>query len=139
MALMTTGNGATLVFTTSSTFTPAVVSIDGLEETLAALQDSTLATLGHHTMIPADLIEIAPFTVAIRWDNDAAQIPPLGVAEIITLTYPTLSGESTPADLAGTGFITSRTTPSLANDEISEGSITIQFDGKTAPAFTAAT
>ena len=132
-----TGNGATLAFGTSG-FTPLVLSIDGLDETLAALDDSTLATTNYRTMCPGDLIEMAPFTVAIRWEQD--DLPPLNVvAETITLTYALESGESSGATLIATGFLTGRTGPSLANDEIAEASIAIQFDGKTEPAYTPGT
>lgn len=122
------GNGATLVFAAFG-FTPRVVSIDGLEETLEALQDSDLSTTNYHTMCPADLKEISPMTAAIRWEQD--DVPPIdGTVGLITLSYQLESGESTPATLTGTGFITGRTSPNLANNEIAEGSITFQFDGK---------
>lgn len=128
------GNGATLTFATSG-FTPLVVSMDGLEETLEALQDSDLSTTNYHTMCPADLKEIAPFTAEIRWEQD--DIPPLGTVELITLTYQLESGESVAATLTGTGFMTSRTSPALANNEIAAGSIAIQLDGKaTEPTYT---
>ena len=132
------GNGATLVFTASG-FTPLVVSIDGLEETLEALQDSDLSTTNYHTMCPADLKEISPVTAAIRWEQDNVA-PIAGGVGLITLTYQLEDGESIPATLKGTGFITGRTSPSLANNEIAEGSITFQFDGKaTEPVYAAGT
>ena len=133
------GNGATLVFAAFG-FTPLIVSIDGLEETLEALQDSDLSTTNYHTMCPADLKEISPMTAVIRWEqNDVA---PLSNAfaniGLITLTYALEEGESTAATLKGTGFITGRTSPNLANNEIAEGSITFQFDGKlTEPVYAA--
>jgi hypothetical protein len=128
------GNGAAFTFGTSG-FTPLAVSIDGLEETLEALQDSDLSTTNYHTMCPADLIEISPFTAEIRWEQ--GDIPPLGTVELITLTYQLETGESVAATLTGTGFLTSRVGPNLANNEISSGSITIQLDGKsTEPTYT---
>lgn len=129
------GNGATLAFATSG-FTPLVVSIDGLEETIEALQDSTLATTNTHTYCPADLSEISPMSAAIRWEQD--DIPPLGTVELITLTYQLESGEGTAATLVGSGFITGRRSPDLANNEIAEGTVTFMFDGKaTEPTYTA--
>lgn len=128
------GNSTTLVFGTSS-FTPVLVSADGLEETLEALQDSDLSTTNYHTMAPADLKEISPLTCAIRWEN--GDVPPIGTVEPITFTFPLESGQTVGATLAGTGFISGRTGPNLANNEIAEGSITIQFDGKsTEPTYT---
>lgn len=128
------GNSATITFGTS-TFTPIVVSIDGLEETLEALQDSDLSTTNTHTYVAADLRELAPLSATIRWEQN--DLPPIaGVSETITITYARESGESTPATLAGTGFLTSRRSPDLANDTIAEGTITIQYDGKTAPTYT---
>ena len=130
------GNGATLVFTGIG-FTPLVVSIDGLEETLEALQDSDLSTTNFHTMCPADLKEISPVTAAIRWAQGNV-VPMTGAVGLITLSYQLEDGESTPAALTGTGFITGRTSPSLANNEIAEGSLTFQLDGKvTEPTYTA--
>ncbi len=128
------GNGATLAFGTSG-FTPLVVSMDGLEETLESLDTSTLATTNYRTMCPADLKEISPFTATLRWEQD--DVPPLGTVELITLTYQLESGESTPATLAGTGYINGRTGPNLENNVIADATITIQLDGDgTEPTYT---
>ena len=129
------GNGATITFATSG-FTPLLVTIDGLEQTLEALQDSTLATTNVHTYCPADLSEISPMSATIRWEQD--DVPPLdGTIELITITYQLESGESTAATLAGSGFITGRRSPDLANNEIAEGTFTLMFDGKaTEPTYT---
>ena len=132
---VTTGNSATIAFATSG-FTPTIVSIDGLEETLEALENSNLSTTNYKTMVPADLKDISPVTVAIRWDN--GDIPPLGTVELMTTTFPLESGESVAATFTATGFLTARSGPNLANNEIASGSITIQYDGgATEPTYTA--
>lgn len=134
MPNVTTGNSTTIAFATSG-FTPSVVSFDGLEETLEGLIDSDLSTTNYETMVPADLIAVSPMTATIRWDN--GDVPPLGTVELITITFPLESGESTGATLAGTGFISGRTGPNLVNNTIAEASISIQFDGKsTEPTYT---
>jgi hypothetical protein len=132
-----TGNSATISFGTS-TFTANYHSIGGLEETLDKIEDSHLGTSTRKTYIPGDLAE--PGEIACEFEYDPDDQPPIGSApETITITYPKPSGASAGATLAGTGFIISRKTPDLKNNELMVGEFTIAFDGKTGPTFTAAT
>jgi len=67
MAIMT-GHGATLAFGTTTTFSPGYTSFSGLGWERDSLQTTTLASVGSHDMIGADLWSIAPVTASYLFD-----------------------------------------------------------------------
>ena len=134
-----TGHGATIAFTTSSTFTPLIVSIDGAEESRPRLDTSHLGTTNVRTFIPGDLRELSTFTVTVLADPATAadmNVPFVATPETITITLgKTVAASSSGATYAGTGFITGRTLPSVVTDSL----LTYTFDISWAsqPTFTA--
>ena len=134
-----TGNQTTITFATTS-WSGRVRRIGGLEENLPVLDDDDLSTTNHMRYCPGDLIEISPITIEFYWDPDTP--PPIGSSqqpETVTIAYPLLSGQSTAAALAGSAFINNVTGGDLANNERSIGTLQLQFDGVSPPAYTAAT
>ena len=132
-----TGNGTTIAFGTSS-FSANVYSIGGSTQTREALETTYLGTSGFKEFIPDALVDGGEAEIEFEWNPSFGTFPPIsGAAETITITFPLLSGETTNATLAGTGFLTSSTGPNVANGEIMRGTATVKFDGGTGPAYTA--
>jgi hypothetical protein len=77
--------------------------------------------------------------VTIEYEKDAADGEPTigGAAASGVVTYPLQSGESTAANITGTGWITSYTPPSFKNNELQLASVTFTYDGETGPTETA--
>lgn len=128
-----TGHGATVVFGTSS-YTLAVTSITPPPWEIPVLDKSTLATTSFREKIPGDLVEPGQMTIEILFKRNN-YITPGGTPETVTLTWPNES--VTAASLAGTAFVASFTPGALVTDELQAGSLVVQYDGGTGPAFTA--
>lgn len=142
-----TGNGATLLFAagmgfgTSTTSMANAIDISIGAITVGTIEVSTLTTTDHKEFIPSDLRDSEENTVTYKWltthaatvANDAS-LP--GAAGSITLTLPTRTGETTAAQIQGTGFITSFKPPTLANGELQVGEIKWKWDGDTGPTYT---
>ena len=132
-----TGLGATCVFGTQGG-SYLIRSINGHKETRPKVDDSHLGTTGEATSIPGDLAELEEFDIEILFEGEEG-LPTFAAAETITVTHPTATGESTPANVAGTGFVTGRKFPDMQINTLKIGIITATFDGKTGPTLTAAT
>lgn len=135
-----TGNGATLTFS-STTFSVPIKVLVPPEWSIDVLDVSALSTTGFEKKIASDLKKVTPVTYDFYWDTGKSLPTIAGTAETITITFPLRSGaggEGTAANLAGTGFISGIKFPQLANGEVQMGTITLQFDGSTGPAWTAA-
>ena len=129
-----TGNGTTFSLSTT-TFTADVISIDGNEPTIEALDKSHLGTTGNMSKCPGDLIDQGSVTIEFFFDPD--EIPAIGVVETGTITFPVPAGKATGAILAGTGFITSFKWGPAENNTLMRGTLTFEYDGETGPAWTA--
>lgn len=140
MALPTTvsAQGATIALGTSS-WTAGVlgISVDGQERAVKSV--TNLSTTGYMQFKPGSLVN--PGTLPVRFQFDPDTPPPItAVAETITLTFPTPAGGISGATLIGTGFIASWSADGNGGDEEEmTGELTIQWDGNTAPAWTAST
>lgn len=132
-----TGNSATIVFGTSG-FVAYYNKIGGTKQTREKLRDSHLGTTNYHTYMPSDLAEPGEFEAEFQYDPQS-QPPLLNAPETVTITYPVPSGLTNGATLSGTGFLTERTSPDLANGEIMVGGYVFAWDGKTEPTFAPAT
>lgn len=138
MAGKNTGLGATLVFSGDIVLTGLRIrSIGALRESVEALDDTALDSLGYYEVVPDDLLKTDP--VQLETYYDGKKTIPTGVCGTMTITFPLLPTETTPATVTGTGFIVDHSKPSLAPGQRLITNLTIQFDGKTGPAFTAAT
>jgi hypothetical protein len=134
-----TGHGATIAFTTSTTFVPLIVSIDGAEESRPRLDTSHLATTSVRSFIPGDLRELSTFSVTVLANPSTAavmNVPFVSTPETITITLgKTVSASAAGANYAGTGFIVSRTLPSVVTDNLL--SYTFDISWASQPTFTA--
>lgn len=133
-----TGNGSTIVFGTSG-FTARYHELGEATQKVAKIDTSHLglARGSSKTSIPGDLVDPGEIQCMFEWPLGA--ICPLREAsETVTITYPLPAGKSTPATLAGTGFVMQRSTPQLKNDLLMQGKFTLCFDGLTGPTYTPA-
>jgi hypothetical protein len=137
-ALADTGNGATVVFTTSA-LSLKIRRIEFPEERLERILASHLGTTVYNEYIPADLTEPPEMTFEFIWDTFDT-IPTLGgVPETVTITWPLRAGETTPANRAGTAYVAAYKFPDLANGEIQVGRMVVAYDGGTGPTYTKST
>jgi len=131
-----TGNGATISGLGVTTF---LTSISAAKIGQTPLDITVLATTGFKKMRPGDLRDLPEITVEFYWLGAA---PPITTTMIptaepyagatFTITYPGAGS------LAGTAFVKIVDFPAPKNGEVMKGSMTIQYDGVTGPAFTAA-
>lgn len=132
-----TGQGATIVFTTSNTFVPTVISIEGGDVSRPRLDTSHLATSGARTMIPGDLREVGTWSVTCLANPSTAALinVPITVAETITVTLgKTVPASASGAIFTGSGFIVGRSYPSVQTDNLL--SFTYEFSWASEPSFT---
>ena len=131
-----TGNGATV---TRSGFSGDIISISFGNQTLEALDKSTLGDSTFMKKLAASLADAGAVTLEILSDA-AVALPALGGAGITTtFTWPLQTGETTAANIAGTAFVTDRKYPDFQNNVVQNSSITFTWDGETGPTFTAST
>ena len=131
-----TGNGATLTLSTGTTGNFEQISPG--EQTATPIEDSHLGTTGNSTFRAADLYDEGEVSGTYQWSSDEAPPTPNSTVTA-TVTWPTPSGLSTPANKAGTAIITRVKHPELVNNELQKAEITLKWDGKTGPTYTAAT
>lgn len=131
-----TGAGATLTLSATGSV-GAIRSLTLPELSIDSLEDTDLSTTNFKTYVKQDLAEPGTMQVEILWAADSNSVPTLGTAETVTVTFPKhTASSSTNATFAGTGFITSVKLPDMQIGELQVATLTIQFDGKTEPAFT---
>lgn len=133
-----TGIGASLVFTGGISYSGfRIQSIGAINRSVDDLDDTALDSEGFYEMCPDDLERIGAIDVTLYLDG--TKDPPIGTVGTITLTLPTQPGQSTPARYTGTGYIKRREVSELSAGTRLMEAITVQFDGKTGPTYTAAT
>lgn len=117
-----TGNLSTI---SNGTFAGTVTRIGGLSLNRLALDNSDLSTATWATMCQGDLITSDPVDIGLLWDALTANaLPPIENAEETwTITRPDLT------TIVGPGFIVNSTSGELANNELQEGSMQLQFSG----------
>ena len=131
-----TGSGATLTLATTGSV-GRIRSMTLPEITTEKIDTTALDSTDFMTYVSGDVADPGEITAEIVFDATGDDLPSLGVAETVTVTFPIhTSGNTTNATLAGTGFITSFKMPDMAINELQVASITIAFDGETGPAFT---
>lgn len=125
-----TGHAASVTFATTGG-TWLCRQISGPELNTPPVNKSHLATATNEAMMPGDLRALGPVTLRILFQGSQG-LPAHGSAsETITITHPTAAGNSTPANLAGTGFIFHTKYPEFQTNTMQEGEIQFQFDGTT--------
>lgn len=131
-----TGHSATITFgTTGGTYLCRQIS--GPEVTLPVVDKSHLTTSTKRAKMPGDLDDWGSVVLQILFQGSQG-LPARGTVETITMTHPTASGNSTPANLAGTGFINRVKYPDFQTNEMQVGEIEFTYDGGTGPTWTAA-
>ncbi len=130
--------GASVAFGTSG-LTGKITSIGSVEQTRDALDitDLSISAGEPRRFIPADIYD--PGTFDVEFLYSAAQALPniAAVAETITITWPKATTSGSAATFAGTGFIASRGTAEAAPGELMKMTVSVQWDGETAPAYSA--
>jgi hypothetical protein len=130
--------GASVAFGTSG-LTGKVTSIGSVEQSRDALDitDLSVTAGGSRLFIPSDIYD--PGTFDVEFLYSAAQALPniAAVAETITITWPKATTSGSAATFAGTGFIASRGTAEAAPGELMKMTVSVQWDGETAPAYSA--
>lgn len=134
-----TGIGATIVFTggVSSSLVardigPVVVNVDDLD-------DTSLASTGYMETVPDDLASIERVAVESFAENGTNWIGNLKTICTVTITYALAAGETTPAQIAGSGYIAQASEPQHSIGQRPMRNLEIKFDGKTGPTYTAST
>jgi len=125
-----TGNGATIAFAGAAALDDLKFrSIEQNEQSLGVIDCSDLSTTGERSLIAEDLTD--PIEVDLEWIWDTFQTPPVLGEDLglVTITYPTRTGETTPATYAGNAFVKAVKHPMLANNELQVGTMKIQFRG----------
>ena len=128
--------GASVTFGTSG-LSGKITSISSVDQTREALDitDLSIAAGEAKRFIPADIYDPATFDVEFLY-SAASSLPNIAaVAETITITWPKATASGTAATFAGTGFIAGRSTPEAGVGEIMKMSVSVQWDGETAPAY----
>ena len=130
--------GASVAFGTSG-LTGKVTSIGSVEQSRDALDitDLSVTAGGSRVFIPSDIYD--PGTFDVEFLYSAAQALPniAAVAETVTITWPKATTSGSAATFAGTGFIASRGTAEAAPGELMKMTVSVQWDGETAPAYSA--
>lgn len=137
-----TGNGATMTLAIFNGTASITASLDLMEITPSAItvekiEASTLATSGHKEYLPGDLSDSADNTATFKWMTDGVKPTLPSGAGTFTITMPARTGETTPATITGTGFLTSITPPPLSNGTLQIGTLAWAWDGDTGPSITA--
>ncbi len=130
-----TGLGASLAFTTLSTFSPKIREIPGLKRSVEEIDGSHLGTSGDQEVFEGDLIRNSPITIPILWNTNDT-IPAPGTKDTATITWPLRTAEATAANIAFTCIIMEVEFAGLKIGEVQMGSITIKPDGFTGPTYT---
>ncbi len=133
-AAVDVGHGTTLVFGTSG-FTANIDSVtwDGIARTV--VDTSHMGTtpaganqFGNRTFIPGDLIDPGTLTLNVHFNPQTN--PPIGaVPETITVTWPLVTGDSTPANWSASGFVSQFTLTDPVDDKMT-AVLTVKLSGK---------
>ena len=130
-----TGQGATLTLATTGAV-GCVRTMQLPEWAMEKVDASCLETTGFMRYVPGDLTDPGEIVATVVFDASVA-IPEGGVVGAVTGQFPIGDPAHTVnATLAGTGFISTRSLPNMATNELMEMTLTIPFDGDTGPDFT---
>lgn len=130
------GHGTTASFS-STGLTGNFRSFGEHEQTIEDIPDDHLES-DKATTVPGDLEDPGEMEFELYFDTSASY-PSLGTVETLTITYPTPNGLSNGATHAGTGYIKRIARSEIVSNQLMMIAGTWKWDGKTGPAFTAAT
>jgi hypothetical protein len=105
------GTGTTITFGTSG-FTASIMSVRWSGISRPSVPTSHMGTaaagankFGNATFLPGEIIDPGEMTLELQF-NPQTNIPIAAVPETITVTWPLVTGDSTPANWSGSGFVT---------------------------------
>ena len=127
------GTGATITFATSA-YTAEWLDIQLPDTARDPLETTHLGTTTAKTFQPAKLYDPGEVSVTVHHDPSLALLIS-SVAEVITVTYPLETGESTAATAVFTGFVTGQGGETFKVGELIATKLKIKVTG--AIAFTA--
>lgn len=121
------GQGASIAFGTSS-FSNDLISLTLPDKAREVLETTHLGTTGAKTYKPAKLKNVGD--IACEFDHNPAQADLLlGDVETITISYPLISGQSTPTKLQFSGFVTNVGGEEFKTDAKLMSKVTIKVSG----------
>lgn len=135
-----TGNGATIAFASGITATYKVRRITLPTVNGERIDCSDISTTpGPRKYITGDLFDVDAIEVEVIVDT-FDPVPTIHTnCGLVTVTFPTRTGETTPMTYAATCFVMGVTPPVLANGELQVMTIRLQPDGATPFVYTKAT
>jgi len=118
------GHASTIAFGTS-TFTAALLSINGWELSRESIETTTMATTTWKTFLESDLVD--PGTLTVTFEMDEASVPPITAtaAETITISW----GGNTNTWTCS-GFITGYSPSASGSEERMTADMTIKLTGE---------
>lgn len=141
---MDTGHGATISFGTQA-LTFFWRKIGAVEQAREEVECNYLAIAAvgsnppYAQNLPGDLTDPGEFELEYAFKSDASAQPAMTTPETITITLPLATGQSSAYNVAGTGYVKSRTiSPECATNGLQIGKMVVRFDGMTGPTPTAA-
>jgi hypothetical protein len=134
-----TGHGGSIAFSAGiAAFAAPFRKIGAVEQAIEKVEETDLANTATKSYLPGDVPDPGEFECEYAFDATMDH-PVLLTQGTITITAPLATGQATAANLAGTGFIMSRTAfPECATNGLQIGKIKCRFDGKTDPVLTVA-
>lgn len=134
-----TGGGSTVTFASGITASLKFRRINQGQTQSEILDCSDISTTGGRKTMPGDNHELPEVELEYILDTFDT-LPTVGqYVGVMTITYPTRSGETTPATKAGTAFVSRVSEPVLAANELQIVTIGVKYDGMTPPVFTKST
>ena len=133
--LFDTGQGATALFTTNSTFTPKIKEIPRLKRMGGALESSILATTGDKEYVPNDLVENDVLAIPFFFNTNDV-FPPIHTVDTFTITWAIRTGQTSATTLVMTVIIEGFEITGHKLGELQEGVMYLKPDGYTGPTLT---
>ena len=121
------GTGATIAFAISS-FTADLISLTLPDKAREAIDTTHLGTTGAKTYKPAKLKTVGDISCEFDHNPEANDLTD-NVIETITISYPLLSGQSTPTRLVFSGFVISQGGEEMKVDQRMVTKVTIKVSG----------
>jgi hypothetical protein len=124
------GTGATLAYTGWPSY--SILSISPSGASRAAVPSSHLGTTGGQTFIAGDTYDPGEIEVECIMDNEDPNTndPPItDAAATLTITFPTISGDTAGATMAATAFCTGFSGPNFGFEELVTITMTFKLSG----------
>lgn len=121
------GTGASIGFGVSN-FTSDLLSLSLPEKAREVIETTHLGSIGSKTFKPAKLKNVG--TISAEFDHNPAAVDLTNAdVETITISYPIQTGQSTPAKLTFSGFVTQQGGEEMKVDDRMTTKVTIQVTG----------